>query len=71
LADTVEDGITGVVFDALTADGLRGALRRTADLFATPRRFAALGRAGMGRDVSWHGPARQYADLYRALVVAH
>lgn len=71
LADTVEDQITGVVFDALTADGLRGALRRTADLFATPRRFAALGRAGMGRDVSWHGPARQYADLYRALVVAH
>jgi len=71
LADTVEDGITGVVFDTLTADGLRGALRRTADLFATPRRFAALGRAGMGRDVSWHGPARQYADLYRALVVAH
>ena len=71
LADTVEDRITGVVFDALTADGLRGALRRTADLFATPRRFAALGRAGMGRDVSWHGPARQYADLYRALVVAH
>lgn len=71
LADTVEDGITGVVFDALTADGLRGALWRTADLFATPRRFAALGRAGMGRDVSWHGPARQYADLYRALVVAH
>ena len=71
LADTVEDRITGVVFDALTADGLRGALRRTADLFATPRRFAALGRAGMGRDVSWHGPARQYADLYRALVAAH
>ena len=71
LADTVEDGITGIVFDALTADGLRGALGRTAALFATPRRFAALGRAGMARDVSWRGPARQYADLYRALAAAH
>jgi starch synthase len=71
LADTVEDGITGVVFDELIADGLRGAVARTAALFATPRRFAALGSAGMGRDVSWRSPARQYADLYRALIATH
>jgi starch synthase len=71
LADTVEDGVTGVVFDALTADGLRGALGRTAALFATPRHVTAFRRAGMGRDVSWRGPARQYADLYRALIAAH
>jgi starch synthase len=70
LADTVADGVTGVVFDDRTAAGLGAALDRTVKLFRTPRAFQKLIRKGMARDVSWRGPARQYADIYHALAGA-
>jgi starch synthase len=70
LADTVEDGVTGVVFDELTSQGLGEAITRTVGLYRKPRAFTKLIANGMARDVSWREPARQYASLYRALVAA-
>jgi starch synthase len=70
LADTVEDGVTGVVFDELTSKGLGEAIARTTRLYRKPRAFTKLIANGMARDVSWREPARQYASLYRALVAA-
>jgi starch synthase len=70
LADTVEDGVTGVVFDALTAQGLGDAIARTTRLYRKPAAFRKLITHGMARDVSWREPARQYASLYRALAAA-
>jgi starch synthase len=70
LADTVEDGVTGVVFDELTSLGLGDAIVRTIALYRKPRAFTKLIANGMARDVSWREPARQYACLYRALVAA-
>jgi starch synthase len=67
LSDTVEDGVTGIVFDELTTAGLAAALTRAVALHAKPHSFAAMIKAGMARDVSWAGPARQYAELYRAV----
>jgi starch synthase len=67
LADTVEDGVTGIVFDTLTAAGLGEAIDRTVQLFRKPRAFRAMAARGMAKDVSWSGPARTYADIYRAL----
>jgi starch synthase len=67
LADTVEDGVTGIVFDDLTVSGLGAALSRALALYPRPRTFSAMIKAGMARDVSWSGPARQYAELYRAI----
>lgn len=67
LADTVEDGISGIVFDELTVEGLAAALTRAIALYAKPRSFAVLIQNGMARDVSWAKPARQYAELYRGI----
>jgi starch synthase len=70
LADTVEDGVTGIVFDELTAAGLGEALQRAVSLHARPAAFRRLIRNAMARDVSWRGPAAQYAKLYRSLARA-
>jgi starch synthase len=77
LADTVIDAnpmalaagaATGVVFSPVTADALATAIRRAALLHADGTAWRRLQLNGMATDVSWRGPARQYAALYRALM---
>jgi starch synthase len=64
LADTVHDGITGVVFDAATAEAFQAAVRRAQALRNTPAAWQTLMRRGMVQDLSWAGPAREYLALY-------
>ena len=66
---------TGLHFSPVTRDALEGALRRTAALWSdrkssTPNTWARLQDNGMRTDVSWKGPAAQYAALYGELVAA-
>jgi starch synthase len=70
LADTVEDGVTGVVFDGPASQGLADAIARTTGLYRKPLVFTKMIANGMARDVSWREPAKQYASLYRALAAA-
>jgi starch synthase len=79
LADTVIDAnaaalatgvATGVQFAPVNADMLDVALRRTVALYLEPSVWRTLQTNGMATDVSWRGPARQYAALYRGLVEA-
>jgi starch synthase len=79
LADTVIDAntaalmagvATGVQFTPTTADALEAALRRTVTLYRDQTGWRALQLNGMRADVSWTGPARRYAALYRDLVAA-
>jgi starch synthase len=79
LADTVIDAnpaavaagvATGVQFAPATAEMLEMALRRTVALYREPAAWRALQANGMASDVSWRGPARSYAALYRDLVGA-
>ncbi|MGE5639374.1 MAG: glycogen synthase GlgA [Clostridia bacterium] len=63
LADTVEDGKTGFLFD----EGLAAAARRAAAAYRDPTRWRTMQRAGMARDFSWEAAARRYADLYLRL----
>ncbi len=71
LADTVADVSgaegTGVVFDQLTAAALATAAGRARRLLDEPAARDAARHAGMARDFSWRGPAREYLDLYRSL----
>ena len=76
LADTVIDAnpmalsagvATGVQFSPPTAERLAGAIARTAALYADPPGWSRMQLNGMATDVSWRGPARQYARLFRAL----
>jgi starch synthase len=67
LADTVEDGVTGFVFEEASSPALVAAVRRALAAYREPGRWQRLQRAGMVRDFSWSAAARRYADLYLRL----
>jgi len=67
LADTVEDGVTGFVFEEASSAALAAAARRALAAYREPAAWQALQRAGMARDFSWSAAARRYADLYLQL----
>jgi starch synthase len=79
LSDTVIDAnaaalaagvATGVQFSPITAGVLEVALRRAAGLYRDPRVWRTLQENGMAADVSWRGPAKLYAALYRDLAAS-
>ncbi len=74
LADTVidanaataaENTATGIQFAPVTRENLTGAIRRAKALFQDKTAWLRMQQNGMSVDVSWHNPARHYADLYR------
>jgi starch synthase len=67
LADTVQDGATGFLFERAESEALLEALGRALAVYAEPARWRRLQRAGMERDFSWSAAARRYADLYLKL----
>jgi len=67
LADTVEDGVTGFLFERAEKDALIAAVRRALGAYADPARWRTIQRAAMARDFSWPAAARRYADLYLRL----
>jgi starch synthase len=77
LSDTIIDAnemaiaagvATGVHLAAVTAEDLAVALRKTAALYREGNIWRTMQKNGMTTDVSWRGPARHYAALYRRLV---
>ncbi len=76
LADTVIDAneaataagvATGVQFYPPTVDALTYALDRALEIGRDPATMRRLRLNGMRADVSWRGPAKRYAALYRDL----
>jgi len=74
LADTVNDAnaataaentATGIQFGPVTRENLANAIRRAKALFRDKPVWQRMQQNGMSVDVSWHNPARHYADLYR------
>lgn len=64
LADTIEDGVTGFLFDEYSPGALEGALQRAVEGYRQPVRWADHIRAAMSRQFGWEHPAQQYADVY-------
>jgi starch synthase len=72
LADTIEDQVTGFLFDEYTSADLRIALRRATDLYRSePDAWALNVAEAMGRDFGWETSAQRYLDLYRRALAAH
>lgn len=80
LADTIIDAnpaalarhaATGIQFAPVTVEMLRTAIERTVDLYRRPAIWKTIQANGMASDVSWRGPAREYADLYRDVLPVH
>jgi starch synthase len=68
LADTVEDGVTGFVFDDFQAEPLVGAALRALDTWADPYERRRMMGTAMSRDFSWEQSVEQYLELYRQVL---
>ena len=70
LADTVTNK-TGFTFTEYAPAALLEVLRRALATYRTPRKWAALQRAGMAQDFSWDRSAKEYVKIYdRAIKTA-
>lgn len=68
LMDTIEDGITGLLFHDATVSELRRCLQRAFRIYAEPLLLNAMRGAAMLEKHGWDGPGRQYAALYRRML---
>jgi starch synthase len=68
LADSIEDSVTGLLFEEYTAAGLTGALERATRLYHQPTQWRALVRRVMAQSLGWEVSAERYQEVYaRAL----
>jgi starch synthase len=70
LADSIEDGQTGFLFDAYTPRALADVVQLALDTYASPARWAWLVEHAIERDFGWTGPAMAYAAAYRRVLAA-
>jgi starch synthase len=68
LADTVDDGVTGFVFDGYGPEPLLGAALRGLDAWSDPVERRRLRGAAMHRDFGWERSVERYLDLYRRVL---
>jgi starch synthase len=71
LADTIEDGVTGFLFDDYSADALLVACRRAIAQYGDRESWTTIMREAMARDWSWGRSGGRYLDLYRRAVAMH
>jgi starch synthase len=68
LADTIEDGVTGFLFDDYTpADFMRAALRAV-DQYRDTSVWEEMMREAMARDFGWERSASRYLSVYRRVL---
>lgn len=68
LADTIEDGVTGFLFDDYTPDDFTRAVARAIDQFEDPDGWLEMMRAAMARDFGWDRSAAKYLNVYRRVM---
>ncbi|HET9383953.1 MAG TPA: glycogen/starch synthase [Gemmatimonadales bacterium] len=70
LADTIEDGVTGILYDAYSPEAFDHAVQRAVTLYQDRPWFTELAKGAMRKDFSWRQPAEAYAAVYRRAVAA-
>lgn len=68
LADTIEDGVTGFLFDDYTPADFTRAVARAIDQFEEPDGWFQMMRNAMQRDFGWEQSAAKYLNVYRRVV---
>ncbi|KQT17276.1 glycogen synthase [Bradyrhizobium sp. Leaf396] len=64
LADTIQDGVTGLLFGDLSLGSFLGAIYRSLDIYHSPRRLREMRTAAMARPAGWNDAAANYANIY-------
>jgi starch synthase len=65
LADTIEDGVTGILFDEYLPERLDTALRRAVARFADAEAWGEFVQSAMSTDFGWERTAARYYEVYR------
>jgi starch synthase len=68
LADTIEDGVTGFLFEESTVESYAEALTRAIKVFANPELLNAMRCRAMAAPFNWHKAVEPYAELYQDLL---
>ncbi|AZD08310.1 Glycogen synthase, ADP-glucose transglucosylase [Pseudomonas chlororaphis] len=68
LADTIENGVTGFLFDESTVASYQEALSRAFKVFAYPQLLNAMRCRAMAAPFNWCKAVEPYAELYEQLV---
>jgi starch synthase len=68
IADTVEDGVTGFLFDGYAPSAFEEAVFRAIGLYQDRAGWTEMMKCGMGRDFGWERSVRLYQDEYRKLL---
>ncbi|HMG19447.1 MAG TPA: glycogen synthase [Gemmatimonadales bacterium] len=70
LADTIEDGVTGILYDAYSPEAFDHAVQRAVTLYQDRAWFTELAKGAMRKDFSWRQSAEAYAAVYRRAAAA-
>jgi starch synthase len=68
LADTIEDGVTGFLFDDYTSEDFMRAAVRALMQFKKKSGWQSMQREAMSRDFGWERSAKKYLELYKRAV---
>ena len=69
MKDTVEEGQTGFLFGAASAEALAEVIRGALAVYHQREKWRKLQRNGMKQDFSWGRSARAYSELYIRMLV--
>jgi len=65
LADSIVDGVTGLLFDEYSAPALAAALERAVSLYRDPPAWHELAGRAMEKPFGWGASAARYHEVYR------
>jgi starch synthase len=68
LSDTIEDGVTGFLFDDYTTDDFMTAAVRAVEQFSDPPAWQGMMREAMTRDFGWERSAAKYLQVYNRVL---
>lgn len=67
LAETIQDGETGFLFEKPSTESLIGSVRRAFSTYDAKDRLDTMRRSAMAKSYSWALSAASYSTLYRKL----
>lgn len=70
LSDTIEDGVTGFLFDEYSSEDLLRVARHVMDRYHDTPAWEQMMRSAMQQDFSWDRSAEKYLAVYRRILAA-